>query len=876
MKSNKTTEEIRLEENKLGKKNWLSWGPYLSERQWGTVREDYSAGGDAWGYLPHDHSRSRTYRWGEDGIAGISDSFQRLCFAVTLWNGNDPIIKERMFGLNGNEGNHGEDAKEIWHYLDNTPTHTYMKHLYKYPQGEFPYLHLLNENKQRSKREPEFELLDTGIFENNKYFDVFTEYAKADTEDILIKITVFNRAEEAHHLSVLPTLWFRNLWSVGIETKPEITSSGSQSVKAVHSNLGEYHLYYEDASDIWFTENETNTERIFGTPNDTPHKKDAFHIALIEHQHDWIKEKKSGTKAAPIYHFSVPGNGSVEIKLRLRKGDFIEKPFKDFKKIFESRFNEADDFYNNISTNINNPDLQNIQRQAFAGMLWSKQYFNIDIPVWLNGDKGFPAPPEERKAGRNANWSTLNNEDIISMPDKWEYPWYAAWDTAFHCVPLAMVDPEYAKSLIVLFTREWYMHTNGQLPAYEWNFSDVNPPVHAWGALQVFRIDQEKTGVPDIKFLKRVFNKLLLNFNWWVNQKDAKGNNVFEGGFLGLDNIGVFDRSSQIPGGGYLEQADGTAWMAMYALNMLDIAIELSLVDDAYEDMCTKFFEHFVLISSSLNSIASNWTSSWDEEEGFFYDVLALPNHEYIPLKVRSLVGLSTLFASLMIKKEKLDKLPNFRHGIKWFMDYKMKIEGYQVIEHTSHKGDLLLSLIPKARMEKLLHSMLNEAEFLSNGGIRSLSKTHENGYWLEILGEYFGLEYTPGESDTNLFGGNSNWRGPVWLPMNYLLISSLYEFHKYFEDDFKVEFPSNSGNWVNLKEAADLLSARIISIFTADENGQRSVNGLQPIYNSDPNFKNLITFFEYFHGDTLRGVGASHQTGWTGLIAELISRVNN
>lgn len=875
MAKKQIAEQSRLKETANKIKNWQKWGPYLSERQWGTVREDYSSDGNAWDYFPHDHARSRVYRWGEDGLAGISDDLQRLCFAVTLWNGKDPILKERMFGLNGNEGNHGEDAKDIWHYLDSTPTHSYMKHLYKYPQAEFPYQWLLDENRKRGKNEAEFELTDTGVFDQDRYFDVFTEYAKADDDDILIKISIVNRSSESHPVWVLPTLWFRNLWSFNIEEKPSITLSGKNVLKAQHKLLGDYHLYFDKNQHVWFTENETNTERVFNYQNDQPYKKDAFHTALIQNKTEWIEHKKSGTKAAPVYKLELAGGATAEIKLRLKKGEQIEKPFTGFDSTFDKRLKEADEFYETVSVSGLLPDLKNIQRQAFAGMLWCKQYFNIDIPLWLSGDDGMPKPPQSRITGRNQHWKTLNNEDIISMPDKWEYPWYAAWDMALHCVPLAMVDPAYAKKILLLFTKEWYMHPNGQLPAYEWNFSDVNPPVHAWGALQVYKIEKEKNGKGDILFLKKIFHKLLLNFTWWVNRKDAEGNNVFEGGFLGLDNIGVFDRSNQIPGGGHLEQADGTAWMAMYCLNMLNIAIELSLEDPSYEDMCTKFFEHFVYISESLNRIASNWTSSWDEEDGFFYDILSLPNGKYVPLKVRSLVGLSTMFAVLTLKKEQLEKLPQFVSSLKWFTNYRKKVEGYQVIEEFEEDGDILLSLIPKKRLEKLLGAMLNEKEFLSDGGIRSVSKIHEEGYWVQIEGKDFGLEYAPGESNTSLFGGNSNWRGPVWMPMNFLMIEALAEYHRYFGNDLKVEFPTGSGKKINLHEVSTEISKRLVSIFTLDKERSRKVNGLQPIYNNSEHFNYLLTFFEYFHGDTLRGVGATHQTGWTGVVAELINRIN-
>ncbi|MGK2864184.1 MAG: MGH1-like glycoside hydrolase domain-containing protein, partial [Chitinophagaceae bacterium] len=715
-----SAEQIRSEQP-----HWKKWGPYLSERQWGTVREDYSEHGEAWEHFPHDHARSRVYRWGEDGIAGISDNMQRICFAITLWNGKDPILKERLFGLTGNEGNHGEDVKELYYYLDNTPSHSYMKHLYKYPQGEYPYADLVQTNRNRNKFEKEYELLDTGLFNEGKYFDVFTEYAKSDTEDISIRITVHNRGNEAAYLAVLPTLWFRNLWSFGLmNEKPIMHLTDDGNVKLKHPQLGEYYFSFDTPEHTLFTENETNKEQLYGQPNPTAYVKDAFHTAVLQQKFDWLEEKKAGTKFAPHYEFTISPKSPVTIRLRLSKkpGKIVNKKFD---ALFDQRILEADEFYNEIST-VAGIDQRNIQRQALAGMLWSKQYYNIDIPRWLNGDEGQPTPPQARKTGRNQHWHTLNNEDIISMPDKWEYPWYAAWDLAFHCVPLSMVDPQFAKDQLILFLREWYMHPNGQLPAYEWSFGDVNPPVHAWSCLQVYKMEKEKTGKGDINFLEKVFQKLLINFTWWVNRKDHKGNNVFEGGFLGLDNIGVFDRSNMIPGGGQLEQADGTSWMAMYCLNMLEMAIELAQHNSNYEDVTTKFFEHFVYIAESLNRIGENWTGSWDEEEGFFYDVLAMPDGRYIPLKVRSLVGLSTLFAVLVLKKDQLEKLPEFHRRLKWFQKYRRDNGQYLVIEDLKEHDDILLSLVPEKRLKKLMRALLDEKEFLSVGGIRSISKIHE------------------------------------------------------------------------------------------------------------------------------------------------------
>lgn len=871
---------MNTEQKRLNEPGWKKWGPYLSERQWGTVREDYSEYGNAWDYFPHDHARSKVYRWGEDGIAGISDELQRICFAVTLWNGKDPILKERLFGLTGSEGNHGEDVKELYYYLDSTPTHSYMKHLYKYPQAEYPYSDLVNTNRNRNKFEKEYEILDTGIFNDNKYFDVFTEYAKNDSEDLLIRVTIHNRSEEAAYVAALPTLWFRNLWSFGLAAEKPLmylkkVPNGYGEVKAIHYETGEYHFYFDRPQRTLFTENETNNERLYDVPNATPFVKDAFHHAVINNDFGFIENKNEGTKFAPQYEFNIPGGESVTIKLRLSKKEFDSNPLeKNFDEVFAQRLKEADEFYNSI-TEAKDKDLRNIQRQAFAGMLWSKQYFNIDIPKWLNGDKGQPAPPAQRKTGRNHQWHTLNNEDIISMPDKWEYPWYAAWDLAFHCVPLSMVDAKFAKSQLILFLREWYMHPSGQLPAYEWSFGDVNPPVHAWSCLQVYKMDKAKTGKGDIEFLERVFQKLLINFTWWVNRKDSKGNNVFEGGFLGLDNIGVFDRSNTIPGGGLLEQADGTSWMAMYCLNMLEMALEIAQHNPAYEDVTTKFFEHFVYIAESLNRIGENWTGSWDDKEGFFYDVLSMPDGRYIPLKVRSLVGLSTLFATLVLKKELLEKLPDFHKRLKWFQRYREDNGQYLVIEELKEHDDILLSLVPKARLERLMKALLDENEFLSPGGIRSISKIHENGYSVNIDGQQFGLDYQPGEGTSGLFGGNSNWRGPVWMPMNYLLVNALNTLGEYHHDNCVVELPTGSGNYVCLKEVSNDLANRLISIFKKDKTGNRPCHADHPVYSQDEHFKNLILFYEYFHGDTARGVGASHQTGWTGVVAELINRIS-
>jgi len=870
---------MNQEQSRLQDPKWKKWGPYLSERQWGTVREDYSEYGNAWEYFSHDQARSRVYRWGEDGIAGISDEKQRICFGLTVWNGKDPILKERLFGLTGNEGNHGEDVKELYYYLDNTPSHSYMKHLYKYPQAGFPYADLVRVNQQRSRDEGEYEITDTGVFNDGRYFDVVTEYAKAGPEDICIRITIHNRGEHSAYIALLPTLWLRNLWSFGLmKHRPVILSrpggAGYGRVEVEHEEAGNYQLYFEQPKRVLFTENETNKERLYGIPNASAFVKDAFHHAVTHQEFGAFEERVSGSKFAPMYEWTIAGGGHAAIQLRLRKEVLTGDPFGlSFEQIFADRVKEADEFYTDIAR-VKDADLRSVQRQAFAGMLWSKQYFNIDIPRWLNGDPGQPSPPDSRKRGRNHGWPSLNNEDIISMPDKWEYPWYAAWDLAFHCVPLSMLDPQFAKDQLILFLREWYMHPNGQLPAYEWAFGDVNPPVHAWSCLQVYKIDKARTGKGDIDFLERVFQKLLINFTWWVNQKDHKGNNVFEGGFLGLDNIGVFDRSSAIPGHGVLEQADGTSWMAMYCLNMLEMALEISQYNRNYEDVTTKFFEHFIYIAESLNRMGEDWTASWDDAEGFFYDVLSLPDGRYIPLKVRSLVGMTTLFAVLVIKREMLEKVPDFHMRLKWFQQYRQDNGQYLVIEDLNENDDILLSLVPRPKLAKVLHALLDENEFLSSGGIRSISKVHETPYAVHIDGQEFGLAYQPGESNTSLFGGNSNWRGPVWMPMNYLIILALQRYDDYYGEDLRVELPSRSGKWMTLADVAANLANRLISIFCLDDNGRRPVHGREELYRTDPHFQDLILFYEYFHGDNARGVGASHQTGWTGVIAELISRV--
>ncbi len=859
-----------MEDKRLGKnkEKWLKWGPYLSERQWGTVREDYSENGDAWNYITHEEARSKVYRWGEDGIAGISDDKQRLCFAPSFWNGQDDILKERLFGLTNSEGNHGEDVKELYYYLDSTPTHSYMKHLYKYPQQKFPYSDLIETNKNRSKNELEYELLNTNIFDDNNYFDIYTEYAKNEEEDLLIQITVNNRAKTEAPIWVLPTLWCRNLWDFGLMTNKPIVELKEDHIEINHPELGLYYLYFDQAERVLFTENESNTK------NTSPYVKNLFHKMVLENDFDLMKDKTSGTKVAPMYRCVVEAENNIVLKLRLSKKPVKNPLSADFDSIFSARKKEADDFYQNIYKG-KNKDEALVQRQAISGMLWSKQYFNYDVTLWLNGDKGQPSPPETRKKGRNSNWQTLINEDIISMPDKWEYPWYAAWDLSFHCVSLALVDVDFAKEQLILFLKERFMRPNGQIPAYEWNFDDVNPPVHAWASLKVYKTEKEKTGTGDIQFLKKIFHKLMINFTWWVNQKDQKGNNIFEGGFLGLDNIGIFNRSSTIPGESILEQADGTAWMAMYCLNMLEISLIIAEEDDAYEDVASKFFEHFMLISESLNKIKEGYEGIWDEKEGFFYDVLSMNDGRCIPLKVRSLVGLTTIFAALKIEKETIQKLPNFYNRLICYKENQEKNSNYQVIQDFENGDDLLLSLIPKDRLERLLDALLDENEFLSKAGIRALSKIHENGYQIEIDGQMYGIDYEPAESQTNLFGGNSNWRGPIWMPMNYLLIHSLRIYDSFYKDRIKTDFPTGSKNYFNLKDVADQLSEKLVHIFMKDENNQRPVHGLDPIYSNNPHFEDLILFYEYFHGDTGRGVGASHQTGWTGLVSELIHQLN-
>jgi hypothetical protein len=881
-------EETRLRESELKERHWKRWGPYLSERAWGTVREDYSRDGSAWDYFPHDHARSRAYRWNEDGIAGISDRHQKICFSIAMWNGKDPILKERMFGLTGSEGNHGEDAKELYYYLDSTPTHSYMKFLYKYPQSEFPYFRLLDENRNCTRTDREFELLDTGVFDHGRYFDVFVEYAKADPEDILIKVSIANRSAEAAKFHLLPTIWFRNTWSWnGVSKNPEmrLCSDGS-AIEIDEPTYGKRYLYFDDSPELIFTENETNNRRLFGSENASQFVKDGINEYVLRSDTAAVNPAKIGTKAAGHYELMIAGGSEAIVRLRLTDKVFTgkgrvtaksaEKPFDGFESIFAQRSREADEFYSEIIPSHLSEDARNVQRQAFAGMLWSKQFYHYVVKDWVTGDPTFPKPPEARKNGRNSDWQHLYNSDVISMPDKWEYPWYAAWDLAFHCIPLALLDSEFAKEQLLLMLREWYMHPNGQIPAYEWAYGDVNPPVHAWAALRVYQIEKKRRdGIGDRKFLARVFQKLMLNFAWWVNRKDSEGMNVFEGGFLGLDNIGVFDRSRPLPTGGKLAQSDGTSWMAMYSLNMLAIALELAAEDDTYEDVASKFWEHFLHIASAMNNLGADGISLWNEEDGFYYDVLHMHGEESSPLKVRSMVGLIPLFAVGTIESEVLDGLPNFKRRLNWFIENRPDLIGNVSCMRTPGMGERrLLAVANRDRLAKVLKVMLDESEFLSPFGIRAVSRFHkDNPYVLHVNGDVHRVDYEPAESSSGLFGGNSNWRGPIWFPVNYLLIESLQRFHHYYGDELKVECPTGSGVMMNLWEVSQELSRRLSRIFLKDENGRRPVFGNYELMQQDPHFCDRLLFYEYFHGDDGSGIGASHQTGWTGLVAKLLQQ---
>ena len=870
-----TTEQKRLNQTRETGIPWKKWGPYLSERQWGTVREDYSHDGNAWDYFTHDQSRSRAYRWGEDGLAGISDDKQRLCFAIALWNGRDPILKERLFGLTNSEGNHGEDVKEYYFYLDSTPTHSYMKYLYKYPQAVFPYNNLVETNRRRSREEFEYELLDTGVFDEDRYFDVFVEYAKADPEDILITITVHNRGPEAATLCLLPTLWFRNTWSCGKEeTKPVLREGKAGSIVASDSKLGDRTLQCEGNPELLFTENETNTARLWGQPNASPYVKDAFHNYLVSNKEDAVNPAKMGTKAAALYRLNILAGGSQIVRLRL-SAQPSDEPFRNFDQIFASRFAEANEFYDRVTPRSLSEDERRVHRQAVAGMLWSKQYYYFDLDKWLQEHKAHPLVGENARNIRNAEWFHMLNSDIISMPDKWEYPWYAAWDLAFHTLALSLVDFDFAKDQLLLMLRNLYAHPNGQIPAYEWNFSDVNPPVHAWATLFLYNIEKE-LGRSDLRFLERSFQGLMQNFNWWINRKDPQGKNVFAGGFLGLDNIGVFDRSAHLPTGGHLDQADGTAWMAFYCQNMLEMALILTEYDTMYEDIAFRFLQHFLWITYAMDRIGDNHDEMWDSTDGFFYDLLRLPNGDAMRLKVRSMVGLLPLCASTVLKPNSLmTSHPRLTELVDLF-----KQRHPDLLKHIApadgkfigYANRRLMSVCNKEKIERILRYMLDENEFFGPYGIRSLSHHHlEHPFVFHLEGQEFKVQYLPAESNTGMFGGNSNWRGPVWMPVNGLLLRALLNLYQFYGDDFKVECPTGSGKYMTMFEVAKELARRLSSIFLRDASGKRPVYGGSKKFQEDPHWRDYILFYEYFHGDNGAGLGASHQTGWTGTIARVL-----
>jgi len=868
-------ESIRLTEDAERRRNWTRWGPYLSERQWGTVREDYSAHGNVWEYFPHDHARSRVYRWGEDGLLGISDREGRLCFGIALWNGRDPILKERLFGLTGPEGNHGEDVKELYYFLDSTPTHSYMKALYKYPQAEYPYADLVAENARRGPADPEYELLDTGVFDENRYFDVFAEYAKDGPDDILIRLTIANRGPDEAMVHVLPTLWFRNTWSwgrtgEGYWPRPRIARTGGGTALCEHASLGRFVFAAENSPDLLFTDNETNTDRLFGAPSELPWVKDAFHEYVVHERGDAVNPQAIGTKMAAHYRSTIPAGGQVVLRMRLAaEADATAHPFGEaFDHTFAARIREADQFYAQHIPAEGSAEERNVLRQAYAGLLWSKQFFHYIVKHWIEGDPAQPLPPRERWAGRNHDWPQLYNRDVISMPDAWEYPWYAAWDLAFHMIPFARLDPDFAKKQLILFLREWYMHPNGQIPAYEFAFADVNPPVHAWACWRVYKMTGPR-GQRDRAFLERVFHKLLLNFTWWVNRKDFDGNNLFAGGFLGLDNIGVFDRSQPLPTGGHLEQADGTAWMAFYCATMLSMALELAASDPVYEDVASKFFEHFVAIADAMNTLGG--TGLWDEVDGFYYDQLHVDDHQ-VPLRLRSLVGVIPLFACENLDDDTICSLPSFSKRLDWFLENRPELGrqiAYMQKDAAHHR---LLAIPSKERLERALRYVLDENEFLSPHGLRSVSKFHEaRPYALEADGTRWTVMYEPGESTTRLFGGNSNWRGPIWFPINFLFIEALERYHHFYGDSLLVEFPTGSGRAVDLQTVARELSNRLASLFLPKSDGRRPCHGDEQRYAADPDWRDLVLFNEYFHGDTGRGLGASHQTGWTALAVKFI-----
>jgi hypothetical protein len=873
-------ETQRLQEDARRDANWKRWGPYLSERQWGTVREDYSASGDCWNYLPHDQARSRAYRWGEDGLMGITDRECRLCFALALWNGRDAILKERLFGLTGPEGNHGEDVKEEYFYLDSTPTHSYMKGLYKYPQSAFPYDRLVSENARRTRQEREFEIVDTGVFDQDRYFDVYVEYAKNASDDILIRITAFNRGPDNFTLHLLPTLWARNSWiwgctHEGCEIKPLINRAGPASVDIDHATLGRFRWAAEqigDQPELLFTENETNQKRLFNVPNRTPYVKDSIHRHLVAGEKDAVNPKGVGTKVAAHYTRDIPAGGQAVLKLRLFAASQAPSELfgKSFDQIFQKRIAEADLFYKGKISEKLSPDERSVARQGFAGLLWSKQFYHYVVREWLTGDPDQPPPPESRWHGRNKEWLHLFNRDVISMPDKWEYPWYAAWDLSFHMICFAAIDPQFAKDQLILMLREWYMHPSGALPAYEFEFSDVNPPVHAWACWRVYKMTAPR-GQRDRAFLERAFHKLMLNFTWWVNRKDISGKNVFGGGFLGLDNIGVFDRSKPLPTGGVLDQADGTAWMAFYCSTMLSIALELASEDPVFEDVASKFFEHFVAIVDAMNSLGG--TGLWDEQDGFYYDQLYL-DKKAIPLRVRSMVGMIPLFAVEVLESDVIDRLKEFRKRMDWFLNNRKDLARYISYMKKSDRDQshYLLAIPSRQRLVRVLAYLASESEFLSPHGVRSLSKFHrDHPYVFDARDAKYVVKYCPGEGESDLFGGNSNWRGPVWFPLNFILMESLEKYHHFYGDEVKVEFPTGSKNMLNLQQVADELGKRLMSTFTANKDGWRPCHGEDPRFAEDPHWKDLILFYEYFHGENGRGCGASHQTGWTALAARLL-----
>jgi hypothetical protein len=877
-----TPEHQRLADSEARKADWKNWGPYVSERAWGTVREDYSEHGTSWEYFPHDHARSRAYRWNEDGLAGVSNRFQNLCLGLALWNERDPILKERLFGLTGNQGNHGEDVKEYYYYLDSTPTHSYMRMLYKYPQIAYPYDELIQESARRDRGMDEYELIDAlrPVFESGRYFDVDIEYAKAAEDDLLAKVTVFNRGPEAAPIHILPQIWGRNTWSWGHNpARCRFEKQAENIAKIDHRHLGErwWSVDVSDSDgdpefqDLLFTENDTNYALLFDGPNETPFVKDAFHRHIIHSESGAVNPDQYGSKVGAHFQAVVPAGGSVQVRIRFAPEDHQE-PFSDFDALFDARLTEADQFYDTVIKPDAKADDRQIQRQAFAGLMWSKQFYHYGVQLWLDGDPGHPAPPASRQNGRNKDWQHLYNLDILSMPDKWEYPWFAAWDLAFHVLPIALIDPEWAKRQLILMTREWYMHPNGQIPAYEWAFGDVNPPVHAWACWRVYKISRNVTGHADLDFLKRVFHKLLLNFTWWVNRKDVEGNNIFQGGFLGLDNIGVFDRSAPLPTGGFIEQADGTAWMGMYCLNMLAIALELARHDVAYEDVATKFFEHFIYIANAINDVESG-VGLWDEEDGFYYDRLHLPNGQSVPLKVRSLVGLIPLFAVETFEADILELLPRFRRRTAWFVRYRPELmRRIASITEAGKGGRFLLSMLDENKLRRVLGRMLDPEEFLSDYGLRGLSRFHQKEpYRFDVDGTWHQVGYEPAESRSGLFGGNSNWRGPIWFPVNYLMIESLQKYDHYFGNQLKLQFPTGAQNEQDLAEIAGDIGERLIDIFRVGADGTRPVLGDDPLMNGDPRWRDHIPFYEYFHGDSGKGLGASHQTGWTALVAKLL-----